>query len=315
MTTPGSAAVQLNGYGGPEVLELREVQLGPVPEGEVRIATIAAPVNRADVEIRRGHWPIERADPFPYTPGLEVLGEVVETGPGVQWPPVGQRVITMMQRLGGIHGERPGGYATHVTVRAEAVAAVPEELDPYAVAAVGLAGVTAYEGLRRLEIRPGHTVVVHGASGGVGSVAVRMAEAMGAKVIGTSSRTLAERSLLDELGPRSVDGVLETLGERTFSDSVAVLRRGGRLCLVGALTGSELGLSAWDLIQELVLTGYSTENLTGDDLREDIAMISGWLGDGTLTPPPYQVVPLAEAARAHRVLEEGGTGGRVLLVP
>ncbi len=324
-------AVQMDDYGGPEVLDLRNVELEPVPPGEVRIRTIAAAVNRADLEIRSGKWPVQRSDPFPYTPGLEVLGDVVEVGDGVEWPAPGERVMTMMQRLGGIHGERPGGYAEYVTVRAGTVAAVSLDVDAFALAALGLAAVTALEGLRRLRLAPGETVAVLGASGGVGSVATSLATGLGARVIGVLPRPgkepyvrslgaeevvlLDHESLVGRYGPRSLDAVLELLGERTFADSVAVLRPGGRLSLVGALTGADLHLVAWDLMQDLVVTGFSSENLTGDDLRADVEHLVGELRAGRLEPPKYELMPLAEASAAHRQVEAGHATGRILLVP
>lgn len=301
-------------YGPPEVLEWREVTLPPVPPGEIRIRTIAAAVNRADVEIRSGNWPVQRDNPFPYTPGLEVLGQNAATG---------ERVITMMQHLGGIHGERPGGYGEYVTVPETNVAVVPDDIDPYAMAAVGLAGVTALEGLRRLELQPGDRVAILGASGGVGTAAISLAQAMDTHVIAVLPRPGKEAHVREagadevvaRLETRSVDAVLEILGQATFSDSVAALRRGGRLCLIGAVTGPDLCLVAWDLMQDLHLTGYSSENLTGDDLRADITHLSAELRAGRIAPPSYRLIDLADAAEAHRLMESSQVAGRLLLVP
>lgn len=327
-----AGAVVMRRYGEPDVLRWEEVALAPLGGHEVRLRTVASAVNRADVEIRSGAWPVRRDDPFPYVPGLETVGTVVATGDAVTALEPGQRVITMMQRLGGIHGERPGGYAASVTVPAASCAQLPHDVDTLDVAALGLAAVTALEGLRRLQLRPGQRVAVHGAGGGVGSAAVSLARRAGAEVIAVVSRAeqdayarslgaeevvvlSAGTSLVDALGARSTDAVLETLGARTFHDSVAVLRWGGRLCLVGALTGPELSLAAWDLIQDLHLTGYSSENLTGDALREDVAEIVTALRAGELDPPEYRTLPLSRAAEAHRLLEAGGVRGRILLVP
>ena len=328
----GSGAVVMDRYGGTEVLEWREVTLTPVRPTEVRLRTIASAVNRADVEIRQGEWPIQRDEPFPYVPGLETLGTVEEAGSEVTTLRPGDRVITMMQRLGGIHGERPGGYGEHVTVEADVCAFVPEDVDPLDVAALGLAAVTALEGLRRLEISAGDRVAVHGAAGGVGSNAVALARRADADVVAVISHAEqvdyvrglgasdvvvldAGRTLVDAVGARSLDAVLETLGAATFTHSVAALRRGGRLCLVGALTGPDLRLVAWDLMQDLHLTGYSSENLAGPALRDDMAEIVAALRAGDLRPPQYRTVPLPEAAQAHRLLEGGGVRGRLLLVP
>lgn len=324
--------VAMDRYGPPDVLGVRDVVLDPVPPGEVRLRTIASAVNRADLEIRSGSWPVQLVSPFPYTPGLETVGTVVELGAGVDGLPLGVRAVTMMQRLGGIHGIRPGGYADHVTVPASSLAVVPDDVDPFAVAALGLAAVTALEGLHRLGPLAGSRLVVLGANGGVGSAAVAWASAAGADVVGVVSRAevvpyvrslgasevvVLPRTggLADVLAPRSVDAVLETLGNSTFADSTAALRRGGRLCLVGAATGEELRLSAWDLIQDLQLTGWSSENLDGDSLRRDIAQVVDALRAGTLPVPAWRTLPLRDAAEAHRLLEAGGVTGRLLLVP
>lgn len=323
-------AIEIDRYGGPQELRWRAVVRRPPGDEEIRIRTMFAAVNRADVEVRSGTWPIQQPQPFPYTPGLEVVGEVDAIGARVSTVRPGDLVITMMQRLGGIHGERPGGYGEFVVVAADAVATIPAGVDLEQLAALGLVAVTAAEGLRRLQLEPGARVVVHGASGGVGSAAVTMASARGAEVIAVLPRAgkddyvrslgadavvhLDEQGLLDALGARSVDAVLETTGERTFADSTAVLRRGGHLCLVGALTGAYLRLSAWDLIQELELTGWSSENLTGERLRKQIAEILEHVRAGRLRAPAIERFEMADAAAAHRAMERGELSGRALLV-
>lgn len=183
-----AGAVVMRRYGEPDVLRWEEVALAPLGGDEVRLRTIASAVNRADVEIRSGTWPVQRNDPFPYVPGLETVGTVVGTGDTVTALEPGQRAITMMQRLGGIHGERPGGYAAYVTVPAASCAQLPDDVDALDVAALGLAAVTALEGLRRLQLRPCQRVAVHGAGGGVGSAAVSLAGRAGAEAIAVVSR-------------------------------------------------------------------------------------------------------------------------------
>lgn len=143
-------AVVMRQYGPPDVLRLDRVVLPALAPDDIRVRTIAAAINHSDLEIRAGSWPILRADPFPYTPGLEVVGDIVETGAAVARFGVGERVVTMMQGLGGVRARRPGGYAEYVVVAADAAAPVPADLDPIAVAALGLGAVTAFEGLRKL---------------------------------------------------------------------------------------------------------------------------------------------------------------------
>jgi NADPH2:quinone reductase len=112
----------------------------------------------------------------------------------------------------------------------------------------------------------------------------------------------------------SVDGVLDAVGGSLFGPSVNALRAGGVLSLVGAVAGGEVTFDGWQLLRPVTLTGYSTETLDGETLREAIAALSGWMAAGTLQPPGHQIIPLHEAARAHRLLEQGGVQGRVLLL-
>jgi NADPH:quinone reductase len=179
-----SGAVVMRRTGSPEVLAIEEVELPPLMPDEARLRTRASAINQTDLEIRAGNWPIRREPQFPYVPGVEVVGDVVATGPGVHGLKVGDVAWTMMQGLGGVRAERDGGYGEHVTVAADAVAPLPRDLDPVDLAAVGLAGVTAHGALAKLEPLRDRTLVVTGARGGVGSVAV---------ALGTSSFNLRIR--------------------------------------------------------------------------------------------------------------------------
>src|SRR5689334_7094869 len=109
-----SRAVVMRAFGGPGVLQVEDIELTRLAAGDIRIRMEAAAINHSDLEIRRGAWSIRRPDPFPHIPGLEVVGEVVETGGAVLNVRPGDRVITMMQGLGGVRSERPGGYQEHV---------------------------------------------------------------------------------------------------------------------------------------------------------------------------------------------------------
>jgi NADPH:quinone reductase len=324
-----SAAIVMRQYGGPEVLRLEKVSTTPLQPDEIRIRSIASAVNHSDLEIRAGNWPIFKAEPFPYTPGLEVVGEVVEVGGSVSDISVGDQVITMMQGLGGVHPQRPGGYAEYVTVTRGTVAALPKETDPLGMAALGLASVTAFEGLRRIGDLNSRRIVVTGAAGGVGSAAVAIAQAQGAEVIGVVSSAAQEeyvRSLgacktvasqdvpVGGLAPGTVDGVLDTVAGRSFGDYVAALRSGGVLSLVGAVGGSDVSFDAYRLL-EITLTGYASDNLNGPALRNAVTAISGWLNRGALRPPDRTIFPLEQAAAAHSKLEQHLARGRVLLVP
>ncbi len=324
-------AIQISEYGAPEVMKLVDVTLPELKKDEVRFRVIAAPVNRADIEIRSGNWKIENENPFPYTPGLEAVGQIVECGKGVHGIKTGDFVITMMQKLGGIHGLIAGSYQEFVTVNVYAVMKLLDNIAPLDAVALGLSSVTALNGINRLKMHKNETVLITGASGGVGSAAVQIAKALNYKVTATTTNAdktdylhsigvdrvinTAEKPLLEQIAPRSIDGVLDTVGQKSFSECVATVKRGGRLCCVGAASGGVLSFSAWDLLQEIVLTGYTSEELTGDKLRADLGHILEWHAAGKLKTPVYKCIPLSEATKAHKLMEANAVTGRILLTP
>ena len=322
------AVIVMRQYGGPSVLQPEIVSQPCLRPDEIRIRTIAAAVNHSDLEIRAGNWPILKPNPFPYTPGLEVVGDVVEVGESVSDFRVGERVITMMQGLGGVHPERPGGYAEYVVVRASTVAAVTRDVDPLDIGALGLGSVTAFEALRKIGDLTGRRIAVTGAAGGVGSAAVAIAKAQGAEVIGIISRseqTEYVRSLgastvvgsqdvaAGALGSETIDGLLDTVAGKAFALYVTALRPGGVLSLVGAVGGSDVSFDAYRLL-EITLTGYASDTLDGLALRRAMYSISGWLSRGVIRAPVHTLFRLEEAATAHAKLEQHSVEGRVLLV-
>ena len=242
---------------------------------------------------------------------------------------IGQTVITMMQGLGGVRAERRGAYAEVVTVDAQALALVPPAVDPLAMAALGLVGVTAIGGLGRLGSLEGKKVLVTGAAGGVGSAAIAIARAMGASVVGLVARAgqaehvkalgaeeviVVERGQPPALAANSVDAVLDSVGGLLFGPCISALREQGSLVLVGAVAGGDVSFDAWQLIRPVTLTGYSTESLDGPGLRASVEMLSAWLAAGVIRAPGYTAFALERAADAHALLERGGVTGRVLLV-
>jgi NADPH2:quinone reductase len=237
-------------------------------------------------------------------PGLEVVGEVIAVGDGVTDLAIGDRAWTAMQGFGGVRAERDGGYAEHATVAAGVLAPLPADIDPVAFAAIGLAGVTALEGLRRVGPRDGKTLVVTGATGGVGAIAIEIGRALGANVVALGRDSPAPPA-------SSADGVLDCVAGPLFPALVAALRPGGRYCIVGAVAGGDVALDVWSLLDGRALTGYSTESLDGDALRAATRELLAL----RLPPPPTTVFPLAEAARAHARLESRSLRGRVVLVP
>ena len=318
-------AIQIDRYGPPEVLEYRSVELPALRSGEVRVKTEFAAVNYIELHIRAGNAPILTASPLPYTPGMEVVGLIDEAAADVgQWKR-GQRVITMMQGLAGVRAERDGGYAEFVTVEADSLAAVPDGVDAADMAALGLGAVTAFEGLRKLGELSSKRIIVTGAAGGVGAMATAIAHASGAAVVAIIRRA-QDSDYVRSLGateviisaeggvePQSADGVLDTVAGDLFGPCVKALKPGGTLCLVGAVGGGYVSFDAWELLRSIRLTGYSTEALDGGTLQEAVNHLTGMLISQAIRPPDYKVLPLKDAASAHRLLENREVRGRVLL--
>jgi NADPH:quinone reductase len=328
MRNDKGAAIVMRQYGGPDVLRFESVALTSLRPDEIRIRSIASAVNHSDLEIRAGNWPISRPNPFPYTPGLEVVGEVVEAGENVSSLSVGDRVITMMQGLGGVRPQRPGGYAEFVVAPASAVASFGGDIDPQEMAALGLASVTAFEALQKIGVLKKRRIAVTGAAGGVGSAGVTIARALGADVIGIISRAdqgqyvrslgasnalSAQEVVAGALGSETIDGVLDTVAGKSFGAYVAALRPGGVLSLVGAVGGGDVSFDAYSLTQ-VTLTGYASDALDGAALRSAVDRLSEWVRRGTIQIPARSTFPLKEAAAAHAKLEAHLVSGRVLLV-
>jgi NADPH:quinone reductase len=299
-----SRAIVMRRTGPSEVLAVEQIAQGSLAAGEVRLRALASAINHSDLEIRAGNWRIRREPPFPYVPGLEVVGQVVELAGDVKDFAVGDRAWTTMQGLGGVRAERDGGYAEQVTVAADVLAPLPADVDPVKFASIGLAGVTAIESMRRLGPVAGKTLIVSGSTGGVGAVAVELGRALGATVV-----ALTRSSPLPK--PASADAVIDGVAGPLFAPLIAALRPGGRYCMFGAAAGGEVSFDAWGLIERRVLMGYSTEDLDGTALRTATRELLAL----RLPAPPTTVMPLVDAARAHALLEQRSVQGRVVLVP
>lgn len=293
-------AIVMRALGGPEVLRVEPQEPKPLAAGELRVKMVAAAVNHSDLDIRTGYSRIRRTPAFPYVPGLEIVGDVIEAAPDVRGIGIGQRVWTMMQGFGGVRAERDGGYAEQAIVAAEACAVLPADRDPVKLAAIGLAGVTAFEAMRTLGELRGKTVIVTGGSGGVGKLASQIAAALGATPIALGRA--------DAPAPGSADAVLDVVGGARFGALVEALRPGGRYCAVGAAGGSAVTFDLWSLLDGRTLTGYSSEDLDGERLREATRAILAMDLDALPT-----VMSLADGARAHAGLEARTITGRVVL--
>lgn len=319
--------IEMDQYGGPEVLHPVDRPVVTPHTGEVLVRVAAAPVNRADCFIRSGAWP--QGGDWPYVPGLELAGTIEAVGTNVPDTFIaGQRVLTMMQRLGGVHGIRPGSYQELACVPASTLARVPDGLSLAAASALGLPAVTALRALSVLDAPRGSRVLLTGASSAVGQVALQLLAAADAHVVATTTspgkvdllraRGAAEVHVSREPGWTGgvdpVDRVFDLVGAATFAAAVDLLAPDGRLVFVGGTSGGDLSFSGWALMRPITLTGYSTETLTRDQLQEAVDRIGHLVARGQLSPPDVRELPLTRAPDAHRLVESGDFTGRVILV-
>jgi NADPH:quinone reductase len=309
-------AVGLTSFGDPDVLHLVDVPLPEPGDGEVRIKVAAATVNPSDAAMRAGAFgPPPRGDGAPYVAGWELTGVVdaVGSGPdaGVQ---VGDRVFAIVFP----YATGRGAQAEYVVVSRDSVALVPDGVSLAEAATLPMNGLTARLALDKLGLQPGQTLAVTGAAGAVGGYVMQLASAEGLRVIGDASP--ADVDLVKSLGadvvvergpdvaaairrqvPEGADAVVDAalIGPPVL----AAIRDGGQLIAVRPFAGeSERSIT----ITLVFVLDYVHEAAT-------LAELARLAGDGTLTLRVAREVPAAEAARAHRQLEAGGTRGRLVL--
>lgn len=302
-------AVVVERWGGPETLVEREVERPEPGLNEVLVRVRAAGVNPVDWKTRAGGALIEwGAVP---AVGWDVSGTVEAVGPGVGVFRPGDEVFGMP-----LFPRQAGAYAEYVVAPARHLAPKPASLTHVEAAALPLAALTAWQALvDTADVRPGERVLVHAAAGGVGHLAVQIAKARGAYVIGTAST--AKHALVRELGADEVvdyraarfedvvspvDVVLDGLGGETAARSLRVLRDGGRLI---TLPGPDDVPAAPDGVRALWVL-VEPDHL---GLREIAALVEG----GRLRPVIDTVLPLAEAPKAHALGELGRTTGKIVL--
>ncbi|MFE1312558.1 NADP-dependent oxidoreductase [Streptomyces sp. NPDC058755] len=302
-------AVVVEQWGGPESLVEREVERPAPGLGEVLVRVHAAGVNPVDWKTRASGALIEWGA-VPVV-GWDVSGTVEAVGPGVGVFQVGDEVFGMP-----LFPRQAGGYAEYVVAPARHLAPKPAGLSHVEAAALPLAALTAWQALvDAAHVRPGERVLVHAAAGGVGHLAVQIAKARGAYVIGTASagkhdlvRQLGADEVVDYRSVRfedvvgDIDVVLDGLGGETAERSLKVLRAGGRLITLPGpddVPAAQAGVqAAWVLVEPDHL-----------GLREIAALVE----QGALRPVVETVLPLEEAAKAHEIGEQGRTTGKIVL--
>lgn len=331
-------AAVLTGASGPSALVVEARDLPSVGHDDVLVRVEAAGVMFAEVQMAVGRYPGQPA--YPFVPGYDLVGTIVEAGTRSGFRP-GQRVAAMT---------RWGAWAEHAVVPARNLVEVPAGLDPADAVALVTNGVTAVQLVRRAtRVRAGETVLVLGASGGVGTLLTQLAVAAGARVLGTASpakhaavRTLGGEPIdyhgddlparVRQFAPDGVDVVFDSIGGPGLDDSWALLRRGGRLAWYGSQstlngTGSRYApaltalrkIAAWNLTSIARRDGrrgsfYYVRNGT-PAYREDLAAVLAAAAGGELSSAVSARYPLALAADALAALGTGAITGKAVLLP
>ena len=322
-------AVVITQPGGPEVLRLEEVP-DPVPgAGEVLVQIAAAGLNRADVMQRQGHYPPPPGAP-PY-PGMECSGRIIGLGPGVTSWQVGDEVCALLSG---------GAYAEKVTVPQGQLLPVPEGVSLADAAALPEATCTIQGTVYQMaHLAPGETYLVHGGAGGVGTFAIQIAKAEGCTVACTagSPEKLARcrelgadlamsyrdddftATMLDFTGGHGADVILDIMGASYLSRNLGALASWGRLVLLATRGGSrgeiDLGLM---MRKRASIVAATLRSRTTEEKAEVVAATRNhiWplISAGKVVPVICAKLPMADAAQAHRLLDDGSHVGKILLV-
>lgn len=318
-------AIRVNEFGGPETLELEEAPDLKAGAGQIVLQVEAAGVNPVDVYIRTGTHAL--TPPLPYTPGIDAAGIVTEAGEGVERFKPGDRVYTA--------GTLTGAYAEQALCHQSQAHPLPPKVTFSEGASVGVPYGTAYRALfGRARALPGETLLIHGASGGVGIAAVQIARAAGLTVIGTGG-TEKGRQLIKEQGAHhvldhhaenylaqvsaltnnvGVNVVLEMLANVNLGNDLNVLAQGGRVVVIGSRGKIEIDPRAI-MTRDASILGMSLPNATPAQQASIHAALVAGLENGTLRPIIGQEMKLADAAAAHRAVMEPGAYGKIVLLP
>lgn len=332
-------AIRFRGAGGPEVIELGEAEVRPPGHGEVTVEVVAAGLNRADLLQRRGLYPAPAGSP-PDVPGLELSGRVVARGPSATLFAEGAPVMAI---VGG------GAMVGRLTLHERELLPVPDGLDLVAAAAIPEVFLTAWDALAQARLRAGETVLIHAAASGVGTAAIQLARAMGARPLATT-RSAAKVARVVEQGiaaedvlvtldgkfaapalaraGRGADVVLDCVGGAYLEENLRAMAPGGRMVMIGTMGGGAGPLPIALLLGKRATVIGSV--MRSRPLEEKIALAqragrqlvplftapmggSGGGGRPLLAPVVDRVMPMAECAAAHRAMEANETVGKIVL--
>ena len=318
-------AIRIERFGEPEVMQLVEAPQPRPGSGQVLIRMYTVGVNPVETYIRAGNYP--RKPSLPYTPGNDGAGIVEQVGEAAGRFRAGDRVY--------VAGSITGTYAEFALCNTSQVHSLPADISFAQGAAMGTPYVTAYRGLfQRGRALPGETVLIHGASGGVGTAAVQLTRARGLHVLGTAG-TDRGRQLVREQGAdqvfdhhapdyltqiikatadRGVDLILEMLANVNLGKDLPLLAKYGRVVVVGSRGRVEIDPRD-TMSRDADIRGMALPNTPAKELASIHAALVIGLENGTLRPVIGKELPLAEASQAHRELMEPGAFGKIALLP
>jgi NADPH2:quinone reductase len=318
-------AIVVHEFGGPEVLKLEEIPTPKAGPGQVLVRIHAAGVNPYDTYMRAGTYAVK--PPLPYTPGSDGAGVIEAVGEGVKKVRPGDRVYTAKTLT--------GAYAEYALALEEQVHCLPSKVSFAQGAGVWVPYGTAYHALfHSAEAHASETVLVHGASGGVGTAAMQIARAMGLTVFGTAGtprgldliKREGAHQVFDHIKPgyqdeimkatrgRGVEVILEMLANVNLSNDLKLLATNGRVIIIG--NRGEISINPRDLmLRRASARGFTIWAITPAEEADIHAGLIAGLGNGTLRPVVGKEFPLAEVARAHKEILEPGAAGKLVLIP
>ena len=318
-------AIRVQEPGEPDVMKVEEVT-DPTPDaGQIVVQVKAAGVNPVDTYIRLGKQGY--SPKCPYTPGMDAAGVVEAVGAGVAGFAVGDRVYCA--------GTLSGAYAEKALCEQSQVHRLPERISFQQGAALGVPYGTAYRALfQRAEAEPGETVLIHGASGGVGVAAVQLARAAGMVVIGTAGtpegRKLLEaqgahyvvnhhepehfQQVMDLTGGQGVNVILEMLANVNLGHDLPILAKNGRVVVIGSRGDVQI-TPRFLMGKDASIIGMTLMNVSKPALASIHAALIAGLENGSLQPVIGRELPLRDAPQAHRLIMESSAFGKIVLMP
>jgi NADPH2:quinone reductase len=317
-------------FGGPEVMRVEDVPAFTPGPGEVVVRVHAAGLNPVDTYIRSGVYAIK--PPLPYTPGSDGAGVVEAVGSGVATVKAGDRVYIFNDNSG---APKTGTYAEQVLCAAAYVRKLPDNVSFAQGAAIGVTYSTVYYALFKCaKARPGETLLVHGASGGVGTAAVEVARALGMTVIGTAGSDRGMQAVKDlgadvvlnhkdpdyraaitkATGGRGVDVIVETNAHLNLDADLTLIAKYGRIVVIGSRGRVEIDPRG-TMGKEASILGMVLFNVAPGEFGWIHAAIGAGLANGTLKPVIGREFALADAPRAHQAVLEPGALGKIVLIP